>query len=157
MTPSIDDRLASVIRALSDLILPALPPEAGLAIEQAQLSIGHLQIIHAQLAAAPAFEQDEADDAVALGAKMLEGGEGGPATAQALSDLRSALGKAGTARENRVRVNLAIDGLVKAMAKDGDPDWRASAERSLIEMQGARALKDRRWFAPMGFDTAIPE
>ena len=157
MIPSIDDRLASVIRALSDLILPALPPGAGLAIEQAHLSIGQLQIIHAQLGAAPAFENEEADDAVALGAGMLEGGRGGPITTEALSGLRVALAHGGAARETRVRVNTAIDVLVKAMAKDGEPVWRASAHRLLIEMQGARALKDRRWFAPMGFDTEIPE
>jgi hypothetical protein len=153
MTPSIDDRLASVIRALSDLILPSLPPEAGLAIEQAHLSIGQLQIIHAQLNAAPAFEQEEADDACALGVAMLEGASGGQATTAALGALRVALQPNGTARETRVRVHVAIDVLVKAMAADGDPAWRTRATSALIVMQGERAMKDRRWFAPMGFDT----
>lgn len=153
MTPSIDDRLASVIRALSDLILPSLPPQAGLAIEQTQLSIGQLQIILAQLGTMTAFEQEEADDACALGAAMLDGASGGEATEAALAGLRTALEPDGSARETRVRVHVAIDTLVKAMAADGEPGWRSKATDTLITMQGERAMKDRRWFAPMGFDT----
>jgi hypothetical protein len=153
MTPSIDDRLASVIRALSDLILPSLPPEAGLAIEQAQLSIGQLQIIHAQLGAATAYEQEEADDACKLGAAMAIDGAGGPETTAALAALRTALDAGGDARETRIRINGAIDALVEAMATDGEPAWRDKATASLIAMEGARVMKDRRWFAPMGFDT----
>jgi hypothetical protein len=153
MTPSIDDRLASVIRALSDLILPALPVEAGLAIEQAQLSIGQLQIIHAQLGAATAFEQQEADDAHALGTAMLIGGAGGSDTTAALAALRTALDADGSARDVRTRLNSAIDTLVEAMATDGDLAWRDKATAALLTMEGERAMKDRRWFAPMGFDS----
>ncbi len=153
MTPSIDDRLASVIRALTDLILPSLPPEAGLAIEQAHLSIGQLQIILAQLDGMTAFEQQEADDACTLGRAMLDGASGGASTSAALADLQAALQPGGSARETRVRVHVAIDSLVKAMAIDGDKTWSAKANATLIDMQGERAMKDRRWFAPMGFDT----
>ena len=37
MTPNVDERIASVIRSLSEVILPHLPPEASLAQEQAHL------------------------------------------------------------------------------------------------------------------------
>ena len=153
MNPSIDDRLASVIRALSDLILPSLPPEAGLAIEQAQLSIGQLQIIHAQLGGMTAYEAEEAEDARALARAMLAGGAGGAETTAALATLQAALDVAGPAREQRASINAAIHTLVEAMASDGEPSWRSKATATLISMEGARAMKDRRWFAPMGFDT----
>ncbi|HMO68292.1 MAG TPA: hypothetical protein PKE25_06450, partial [Novosphingobium sp.] len=68
MIPSIDDRLASVVRALTEGILPHLPADASLAQEQVQLCIGHLQILRAQIDAAPAFEREELADAAALAA-----------------------------------------------------------------------------------------
>ena len=62
MNPSVQDRLGSVLRALSGVILPALPKDAGLAQEQAMLAMGHIQIILAQMDAAPAFEEEEASN-----------------------------------------------------------------------------------------------
>lgn len=158
MIPSIDDRLASVIRAMTDLILPSLPPEAGLAIEQAQLSIGQLQIIRAQIDAAPAFEQEELDDAHALGSALLIKADGGAATMAAIAGLRAALDHDRSGehiRASRVRIHKAIDALIKAMAADGDAGYRAAAGKCIIDLQAGRTLKDRRWFAPMGFDSDI--
>ena len=155
MIPSIDDRLASVVRALTDIVLPALPPEAGLAIEQSQLAIGHLQIIGAQLAAAPAYEQEEADDARALALILLARGDGGPATQAALARLRDAVALKTGAREARVAVHEAIDGLVRQASSDGDAGFRAALGPIIVTHQQARTMKDRQWFTPMGFDAGI--
>src|ERR1700733_15345858 len=91
MNPSVDDRIASIIRSLSDVILPALPPDAGLAQEQTHLAIGHLKIIRAQLDATPEFEVEELADARALAESLLRNGEGGSGTRAELNALRSAL------------------------------------------------------------------
>ena len=160
MIPSIDERLASVIRAMTDLILPSLPPEAGLAIEQAQLSIGQLQIIRAQIDAAPAYEQEELDDAHGLGTALLDGAAGGPATQAALAGLRVALVATNAAdpaavRAARVAIHAAIDVLIKAMGVDGEAGYRTAAGQRIVALQAPRAAKDRKWFAPMGFDTDI--
>ena len=72
-----DDRLASIVRSLTDIILPSLPGDAGLAQEQAHLAIGHLQIIRAQLDALPAFEAEELSDARLLGLALLADDAGG--------------------------------------------------------------------------------
>lgn len=158
MTPSIDDRLASVIRSLSDLILPSLPSSQALAIEQAHLCIGQLQIMRAQLDAAPAFEQEEADDARALATALLVGATGGPETVKAAEALRAELAATPAGekvRETRIRLNGAIDVLIRKMAVDGAADYRAAASRTIISMEARRTYKDRLWFAPMGFDTDI--
>lgn len=152
MIPSIDDRLASVVRALTDIILPALPPEAGLAIEQSQLAIGHLQIIVAQLAAAPAHEQEEADDARALASALLAKGEGGAQTRTALATLKGAVAVEDSARDDRVAIHGAIDALVRATSVDGAAVFRAALGTIIVAHQTPRTIKDRAWFAPMGFD-----
>jgi hypothetical protein len=158
VNPSVDDRLASIIRSLTDIILTALPHDAELAQEQTHLAIGHLQIIRAQLDALPAFEADELADARLLGVALLAGGEGGESTAQALDAVRAALEHpvgGEHPRESRVRINGAIDELIRQMALDGTPRYRDHAAEVLIRMQSARTLKDRKWFALMGFDSDV--
>lgn len=56
MNPDIDLRLKSVLKALTDVILPALPAEQRLAQDQARLVIGHLAIIAEQWQVALRFE-----------------------------------------------------------------------------------------------------
>jgi hypothetical protein len=158
MNPSVDDRLASIVRALTDIVLPALPEDAGLAKEQTQLAIGHLQILRAQLDAAPAFEAEELADARALGAALLVGGNGGEGTVGAMTALRAALDLpvgAEHPRQSRLRIGRAIEELQRKMAIDGDESYRANASKVLIRLQTERATKDRKWFSVMGFDSDI--
>lgn len=162
MTPSIDERLASVVRALSDVVLPSLPAEAGLAQEQVQLSIGHLQILRAQLDAAPAYEAEELADAAAL-ARALDACEGGRETQAAKATLAASLAEAGGAaepgqiRNARIAVNAAIAALVRAASTDGLETTPSQVTRLVLEHEKRRVIKDRRWFAPFGFDSALAE
>lgn len=155
MTPSIDERLASVVRALTEVILPHLPPEASLAQEQVHLAIGHLQIIRAQLDDAPAFEREELDDAVVLARALADCVQGGPATTGALSEMAAAVARAdgSDVRGQRQAIHDAIDGLIKAASADASPEARQALSRTIIAHEHTRAQKDRKWFAPFGFDT----
>ena len=154
MNPSIDDRIGSVIRALSDVILPHLPAEAPLAQEQAQLAIGHLQIIRAQLDDAPAFERGELDDAIAvaraLRAAIPEDGDTGTALAALQGALDAADGS--DVRGQRHALNLAIEQLVQAVGRKGDPGIRETLSTIILDHEYHRAQKDRKWFAAFGFD-----
>jgi len=155
MNPSVDDRLASVVRAVTDVIVPSLPPDAGLAREQAQLVVGHLQILRAQLDAAPAFEQEELTDARALGVALLSKGQGGAKTSAALKSLREAVEHDGSSehcRQTRMRIIQAIDLVIRGAAIDGSAAFSDHLSKTVVEMQAVRALKDRKWFALMGFD-----
>jgi hypothetical protein len=153
--PSVDDRLASVVRAITDVILPGLPPEAALAREQAQLSVGHLQILRAQLDSAPAFELEELTDARALGTALVAKGQGGPECTAALALLRTELEKpdaGASTRQRRTEMNAAIDGVIRKAAIDAVPGFRKQLAQTVVEMETVRANKDRKLFAPMGFD-----
>lgn len=154
MIPNIDDRLASIIRALTEVVLPHLPPEASLAQEQVHLSIGHLQILRAQIDAAPAFERGELDDIAALAA-ALAGLTGGPATQAALAELTAATQAAdgSDVRGQYKSLSKAIEALVRAVASDGDAAGKATLSKITLEHEAVRAQKDREWFAPFGFDT----
>ncbi|MDB5577853.1 MAG: hypothetical protein JWR80_3029 [Bradyrhizobium sp.] len=159
MTPSVDERIASVVRALTDVILPSLPPEAGLAQEQVQLCVGHLQILRAQLDDAPAFEAGELADVIALGEALGSLCKGGVATGAAMTTLHGALGAGrsattpGDVRQARVAINAGIASLVAAVSADGDDRSRSRLPRTILEHEKPRVMKDRQWFAPFGFDT----
>jgi hypothetical protein len=158
MIPNVDERLASVVRALTDVVLPSLPPEAGLAMEQIHLSVGHLQIIRAQLDATPAFEADELADAIAI-ARALSGLTGGTATHAAMTALGGTIEASASAvtpadlRAARGSIHEAITTLIAAISQDGDSESRASLRRIIIEKERPRVLKDRQWAAPFGFDS----
>jgi hypothetical protein len=155
MIPSVNDRLASVVRALTDVIMPSLPPEAGLAQEQIQLAIGHLQILQAQLDGTPAFEAEEAEDARALGKLLIAAGEGGAQTTAAIAALKSATDSQATPREARIAIHTAIDRLIKAGAADGGDGFKSKLGKIIIDHQTPRTMKDRKWFELMGFDAGI--
>lgn len=155
MTPNVDERLASIVRALSEVILPHLPPEASLAQEQVHLCIGHLQILRAQFDAVPAFEREELDDAVAVARDLAGTVTGGEQTTAALAALNAAVAAAdgGDVRGQRAAVLEAVDALVKAVSADGSSNAKAALPGVILKHETPRTLKDRQWFAPFGFDT----
>lgn len=156
MTPTIDERLASVVRALTDVILPSLPPEAGLAKEQLQLSVGHLQILRAQLDAAPAFERQELDDVLVLATDLVAQCSGGERVRRGLVSLQSAMDSAATAADVRIarmEINRAIAELVQVVADDGDPVGKKAISAVILKHEQPRASHDRQWCAPFGFDS----
>ena len=155
MTPNVDDRLASVIRALTEVILPHLPPEASLAQEQVHLSVGHLQILRAQIDAIPAFEREELEDAIAIGKALCGAVSGGAETGKALAALATSVAAAGgeDVRGERKVISTAVAVLVRAVSADGDAAGKAALSAIILEHEHPRAQKDRHWFAPFGFDT----
>lgn len=154
MNPSVKDRLGSVVRALNGVVLPALPKEASLAQEQVMLAMGHIQIILAQMDAAPAFLADEAADLQTMGQCVADAAKGGPKTQAATTALSAVLaGSHHAAPEARTTaIQIAIDNVLLALAEDGDPPARAAINAAVLEQGAVRADKDRRWFAAMGFD-----
>jgi hypothetical protein len=155
MTPTVDERLASVVRSLTEVILPHLPPEASLAQEQVHLTIGHLQILRAQLDAVPGYEREELDDAVAIGSALAAGVSGGAETGAAVAGLAVAVDAADGAdvRGQASAINKAVDALVRAVSVDGGAGAKAALSTIILSHEAKRVEKDRRWFLPFGFDT----
>ncbi len=155
MIPTVDERIASIVRSLSEVILPHLPPEASLAQEQVQLAIGHLQILRGQIDHIPAYEHEELTDAVAIATALLSSITGGSAMALALDALRASIGGAdgGDVRGQVRAIHQAIEQLVQAVAIDGASGANAMLTTTILEHERARVAKDRKWFLPFGFDT----
>lgn len=154
MTPNTDERLASVIRALTEVILPHLPADASLAQEQAQLAIGHLQILRLQLDSVHGFEAEELADTRALAAELAEAIDGAGDTSAAADALSAVIaGDGADVRGSLSGLNRAIERLVQAVSSDGSERARTRLMEIILRHERARVEKDRRWFLPYGFDT----
>ncbi len=154
MNPSVQDRLGSVVRALTGVILPALPDEASLAKEQTMLAIGQIQIILAQYDAMQSFEAEEASDYESMAQSIAETAIGGPETLSSVARLNECLALSHpNARQRTTELQEALDSVLVALAVDGDPYARDKVRSDVLAKGAARALKDRTWFAAMGFDS----
>ncbi len=56
-------------------------------------------------------------------------------------------------RAARRAIHGAVEKLVMATATDGDAKGKSALSRIILDHEHVRALKDRKWFAPFGFDS----
>ncbi|MDT7529120.1 putative PP-loop superfamily ATPase [Sphingopyxis italica] len=154
MTPTTDERLASVIRSLTEVVLPHLPADASLAQEQVQLAIGHLQILRLQFDSVLGFEAEELADTEALASELAAAIDGGRDTSAAVAALKAAIGAVNAdVRGSLTGLNRAIERVVQAVSADGAEGAKARLSEIILRREGNRVEKDRRWFLPYGFDT----
>jgi hypothetical protein len=145
MTQNVDERLASVVRALTEVVLPHLPADASLAQEQVQLCVGHLQILRAQFDAVPAYEREELADAIALARELESATDGNAALGAVISAADGS-----DVRGQRIAINKAIEEVIQSGGSN------AAVSAIILKHERVRANKDRRWLLPFGFDTLEP-
>jgi len=151
--PSIDLRIANMIKALEQVILPALPKRERLARDQAALVIGHLKLVSGQWKAALRFELVTLDDLIGLAnnlAGILQGEIG--------ARLREAAVVAGKAdRADVLAVEAAFTALGKVVdaAIVGGPDAAPlprAATDAILNYGARQAWRERIWFKGNGLD-----
>jgi len=150
MSPDESSRLASVIRALSDIVLPAVREDEPLAQEQLQLAIGHLAIIQAQIEGGHDFKATELADRQSLAQALLEITKTEDAIKPQVEHLSGLADSGGL-----VPISQAIQELIFAVSTISDEEIRLSVFETVLQHESARAVKDRRWFEPMGFDAEM--
>ncbi len=154
MIPPIELRLRSLMRAVSEVILPAIDPANSLAQEQARLLLGHLHAISLQLGHEAALVEKDDEAARQLAYVLLASAGGGAHTGAAQAALALAV--------NGERHGLleAIDAFVLASGVDGSEACRESSLRLVLDAARAAAWRGRAWFRAMGFEpdpAALPD
>ena len=156
MMPSIPLRLATMARALEEVILPAIAPGNDLAREQAQLLIAHLGLIGVHWQRAHLYDALVLDAVETLARELLAAADGGPQTMRASVALAECV-QADTASNSdaaRRRADLAaaIDTLVSACASDGSAAFGETLFKAIVAHGSVQARRDRVWFAGSGMD-----
>lgn len=141
-----------MLRAMQDVVSPAIDPSNSLAREQAALVIGQLRLLAVQWSRAEEYAGVCLEDLE----QSLEGLEpsGGGETARAFEDLTLT---SGTRTEHRIEdhykaVMRAADNLVRAADVDGTAGFRSALRNRLLGFSKRQAVRDRSWFALSGFD-----
>lgn len=150
MTPSIDLRIETIVRAMEDVVTPAIDQENSLAREQVALIIGHLRLIGVQWSRAEGYAQTCLADLTDCVRPLRA--QGGPATEAAGRELQASLDTVGRAEAHYKQVMSAADALVRASYTDGDPKFRSELQACLLDFSLRQSLRDRSWFAGTGFD-----
>jgi hypothetical protein len=72
MLPNIDLRIGNLVKALEQVILPALPASQRLARDQVRLVIGHLRMLGGQWKTALRYEEISFEELAALARDLAE-------------------------------------------------------------------------------------
>lgn len=161
MNPSLDVRIQSMIRALTDTVLPQLIPGTA-AADQAALVAGHLAVIRDQIDIAVGFDRYELRLYSLLAESLIDGASGGPRTTTAVSLLTSLLtslvsaGSAHSPADVRAQVDAlgsAIESLVHAVAVDGSNGAGGRVTAIVVDHERRRIAANRKLFLGMGWES----
>lgn len=169
MRPEI--QITSVIKAVKDVLIPAIDPNNRLAVEQAQLVIGLLNLLASQLPLQFRFDRDELARLLATAEALDKIRTNNPALAKAMDQLTtSRLAGAsvlqhcqldpaelvGNVRELREKVGA----VVTAAAGSDDLDVQLHIEKLVLEMSKDQLLRDRSLVKAQGWEpdpAALPD
>lgn len=166
-----DIQIQSVLKALTDVILPALDPANPLAQEQARLCIGHLGLLAATLPLQYRYDCDELQRLLALTRRLEELPEAAVfaprATAALAGPARRAADVAERARAEPAELQEAVRALRAAASQlvqeayEHDPSGRKTEEirREVMAATREQLTRERSWLLPQGWESdpqAVP-
>ncbi|MGQ0700119.1 MAG: hypothetical protein ACT4PZ_17995 [Panacagrimonas sp.] len=163
-------QIPTLIKALTDVVLPAVDPHNKLAQEQAQLVIGSLQLIAQRLPLQYRYDRHELDSFLELGRQLERETAGSPGLASAASSLASSVAsgsevfaRVGAEPGDIETANLALResvGLVvQAAATLQDEPRRKAIESAVMAHAKDMLLRERAWLAMQGWegkDSGLP-
>lgn len=166
-----DIQIQAVLKAFTDVILPALDPANPLAQEQARLCMGHLGLVAARLSLQYRYDRDELERSVST-TRRIRQQSGLPALAplavQALAGCQAqAEDVLERARAEPQELIDAVRALREATGKlikeafENDPQGAHTSElqREVSRSSKEQLLRERSWVLPQGFEadpSAIP-
>lgn len=156
-------QLDSMIKAMTEVVVPAVDPNNQLACEQAQLVLGMLHLMAARLPWQFHFDIDALERAVNLSSFILENSGGGSTTQHALNDLKQTNDGASEVLANAtvspdklaetlLELRAKTSSVVDALWTDGEIDCRDSIARAVLDAAREQTARERAWFAPQGWD-----
>lgn len=158
MTPSIEDRLTSVLHGLRDVIFPAIDPGEALAIEQSGLILAQLSMLVQQIPYADRYYRLCRDDARAAATAIVEAPAGGAQSRAAAAALAALLkGSDDNPHADYLAIAGGIAALTTAAFADGEAGWRGRVDAAVLAFASRQNRRERVWFKDSGLDPASGE
>ena len=156
-------QIPTLIKAMTDVVLPALDPNNKLAQEQAQLILGSLHLIAQRLPLQYRYDRHELGSFLTL-AEQLEGLSGDASElVEAVALLRAAstsgsdvLARAGADPGELEAANLAmresIGAVIQSSSALKDENLRKRVESAVMAHARDMLLRERSWLAMQGWE-----
>jgi hypothetical protein len=168
MRPAV--QIKSMVKAMTDVVLPAIDPDNKLAQEQARLVVGLLSLMAQQLPLQFRFDCDELRRLVGLAAALKDVAGSTPEVRSQVEDMnRSAVAAASTLAhalvgpeqlEQAVReLRLATSRLVRTVCGADDEEAVRRVQQVVLAVSKEQLLRDRSWVLMQGWEpdpAAIP-
>lgn len=160
MTPSQQRlRLQSMLRAMSEVIVPALDPQQQLARDQAKIVIGNLQILMDQTDSGYDFLLTELREYASLLRELISLSGEGAIRNRALEVLSVAdpVAVAHIPGQRKLRelvseTKQTVNVLLEAVLDRGAANVRARAASLVLAQSEQQVLRERAWLRSSGFD-----
>lgn len=160
ITPAI--QITSMLKAMTDVVFPAVDPQNKMAQEQAGLVIATLKFLQRRLPIMYRFNRDELERYVALSRELvfIKGGEKTGAALNAISksskhgaDLLAAVGSdPGDMEAAVLDLKAKVCQLIKAVDEDGEAASKKDLRRLILDSSKIQSQRDRAFTVLMGFE-----
>ena len=168
MVPDFALRIHAMIRSLREVVLPALPNDEMLAIDQANILVGYLGIMADQHDRVFDYLLVELSEYAELLSAMVEDSHGAQSIEDAAAKARAALGKAAPVLQLSIprqgelgalvrSLKESVDELLHAARLDGTPAYRQASTRRVMQQAERQILRERAWFRASGFEMAASQ
>ena len=149
-----DIQITSVIKAMTDVVIPAIDPANKLAVEQSQLIIGLLSLLKVQLPVQFRFDRDELSRLCTSAAALSQIASTDANTQAVLDQLATDSSTAARALDQFQRdpaeliqlirtLRQGMSSVVDAAAASTDTQAQLHAEKLILSMSKEQLLRDR--------------
>jgi hypothetical protein len=163
MVPDFALRIQSMIRSLREVILPALPNEQMLAIDQANILVGYLRIMAEQHDRVFEYLLVELAEYAELVSALTKNAQGVESIEGAVVAARSTLAKAAPVLRTSIprqaelaalvkSLKMSVDELQHAVRRNGTAAIRQASTKQVMEHAERQIMRERVWFRASGFE-----
>ncbi len=154
MNPDLDLRLQSMLKALADVILPAIPADQSLARDQTKLVMGHLSVIAGQWKHALNYEFESLRLACKLARELADLG----LTSELSNTLHAAVAEAERLDKSDYDAVSAAHRALKQVidriiaGADSDALMPSALKAAVLSYSLVQARRERIWYQGAGLD-----
>jgi hypothetical protein len=163
-------QLRTMIKTMTDTVLPAIDPQNKLALEQGHLIVAMLRFLAQRLPLALRYDRCELAAYVDLAERLGGQTDGGAETRRAAGDLDRIAARAAGLLERAgldaselqdaaCEMRASVGAFVQAAYEDGTPSCKAALRRAVLDSAKADLLRERSWVLPQGWEidpAAVP-
>lgn len=161
-------QIQTVIKALNDVVLPALDPGNKLAQEQIQLAIGTLHLVLKRAPLRYRYERNDLARLAELAETLQQQAESLPQAAQALAALAASSAKGrdvlqraqaepGELEDANLELRDRVGAVVSVAAASAEGGTLRSIQSAVLAHAQEQLLRERAWLSPQGWEPGLPE